>query len=356
MPDLDRHALRSVQGSLAEVVIEPERWPAIIAGLAEAAGARGGTLMDARGTMLPNSDSVADAMAAYRNENWFEHDLRRRAIAHRTTIVRDQDIVSPEEMRHHPMYADLLTRFDVPWWASVNFRTPNNIYALSLFRSRKQGFFDNDEAGALKGLSVQLRQAVSLSELVSTRATHALVSSLDHLGVAVFALDRDGRVLQHNLAADAYLGRQLTIRARRLGASDPLASETLRTFLEARMPASSSDILILVCGSMTSLVLQSIPVPASIASPFGNATRLITVRDLQDRKGPPEAALMAAYGLTRAEARVAALLAKGHSIESLADLLAISRETARSQLRAVFIKTGYRRQSEMTAALARICL
>jgi len=57
------------------------------------------------------------------------------------------------------------------------------------------------------------------------------------------------------------------------------------------------------------------------------------------------------YGLTRAEARLASKLAECLSLDEAAQSLTITRHTARSQLKAVFAKTGVRRQSELVALL-----
>ena len=359
MPLINGALLSLVGEDLAEAALDPGRWPDLIARLGTAAGANGGALMSARGTMLPNSDSVADAMAAYHREGWFDQDLRRRAVGKREVVVRDQDIVSEDEMRRHPMYADLLARFDVPWWASVNFKTNHDTYALSLFRSRVQGWFDDDEATLLRSLGSHLQSVVTLSEIIATRATTGLVSSLDHLGVAAFAIDQNGRVRDRNGAADRYLGDRLSIRERLLVASDLRANEALYSYLKGRRRPSgppSLDVVILPDREAGALSLQIVPVPPSIAGLFSGATFLVTVRELRTPTPPPEPALMRAFGLTPAEARVAAMLAAGYSIETLSDRLSITKDTARSQLRAIFQKTGYRRQSEMTAAFARILI
>jgi DNA-binding CsgD family transcriptional regulator len=53
------------------------------------------------------------------------------------------------------------------------------------------------------------------------------------------------------------------------------------------------------------------------------------------------------FGLTRAEASIAAELANGKSLYEIADLLEISRHTARNHLKRIFEKTGARRQADV---------
>lgn len=60
------------------------------------------------------------------------------------------------------------------------------------------------------------------------------------------------------------------------------------------------------------------------------------------------------FGLTPAETRVAARLKDGLTLKEAADDLAISVNTARNQLRAVFDKMGLNRQSELVRALTQL--
>jgi DNA-binding CsgD family transcriptional regulator len=58
--------------------------------------------------------------------------------------------------------------------------------------------------------------------------------------------------------------------------------------------------------------------------------------------------------LTPSETRLAALLARGLSIETAAMELRIARQTARNQLKSVFAKTGVHRQSELVSLIAQL--
>ncbi|MER8370509.1 hypothetical protein [Mesorhizobium sp. M1348] len=66
--------------------------------------------------------------------------------------------------------------------------------------------------------------------------------------------------------------------------------------------------------------------------------------------------MSAAFGLTAAEARRAARLASGDGINVAAIALGIGRETARTELRAVFGKTNTHRQAELPALVTRLRL
>ena len=81
---------------------------------------------------------------------------------------------------------------------------------------------------------------------------------------------------------------------------------------------------------------------------------LMVLIDLDAQPTLPPQLLSLCFGLSAAEARLAARLAAGEGLETAAHELAITKATARNQLKAIFAKTGVHRQSELTALLARL--
>ena len=61
--------------------------------------------------------------------------------------------------------------------------------------------------------------------------------------------------------------------------------------------------------------------------------------------------LRAAFGLSKAEARLALYLTAGASLASMAEAFDVKLTTIRSQLQQVFSKTGTSRQAELVALL-----
>ena len=57
------------------------------------------------------------------------------------------------------------------------------------------------------------------------------------------------------------------------------------------------------------------------------------------------------YGLTYAEARVAALLLEGYGLPQCAELLSVTIDTVRSHLRNIFLQTSTHRQAEFVSSL-----
>jgi DNA-binding CsgD family transcriptional regulator len=74
---------------------------------------------------------------------------------------------------------------------------------------------------------------------------------------------------------------------------------------------------------------------------------VIFINDPLRHRRPDEAYLRATCGLTPAECRVALLLSDGHAPRVIAEMIGVTENTVRSQIKSIFSKTGVRRQSEL---------
>lgn len=80
-------------------------------------------------------------------------------------------------------------------------------------------------------------------------------------------------------------------------------------------------------------------------------TAILVLRDPAVEASWPAATLATLFGLTAAEAMLASELAKGANLEEVAANFGVSRNTVRSQLQSIFLKTGLNRQSDLIRAL-----
>lgn len=88
----------------------------------------------------------------------------------------------------------------------------------------------------------------------------------------------------------------------------------------------------------------------SVLSPA--AATIVFVFDDDDKRPAPPEILAQVYGLTPAESRLAAALTEGESIAKFSAEHHVSRNTLKSQLHAIFEKTGTSRQSELLRKLS----
>ncbi len=146
-------------------------------------------------------------------------------------------------------------------------------------------------------------------------------------------VERDGRLQLRRDEDDRRL-RQALLRP--IGASSAIADA--RRIVNARRVRD---------GSMVSVVVLTV---ATESLPHGLADAVSALLVFIDPYAPREvdAQLLAeSFNLTRSEARVAAQLAQGARLETIAQVNRVSVATIRTQLKSLFAKTGVNRQSDL---------
>jgi DNA-binding CsgD family transcriptional regulator len=97
----------------------------------------------------------------------------------------------------------------------------------------------------------------------------------------------------------------------------------------------------------TALICRVIPVPAGAATPFLGAKALLTFSDVKPQARADVDLLARSFDLTPAESKLAALIGNGLTLADAARQFNVSIATVRNQLKAVFLKTETRRQSDL---------
>jgi DNA-binding CsgD family transcriptional regulator len=365
MPGVDQRQVSAVSARLGEVALDPSLWPEIMEEIAQAVGATAAALLqfDVRTPDVPRSAGAEDMIDYYFKNNWHTRDLRARGIPlllrGEKTVITDQDAVTAEEMSRAPYYNEVLFRFGLPWFAAIGFQAGSAGWVLSIYRTARQGVFEADEERLLAQFAPRLTEVATLSTAVGRSVISGITNALDLVRQAALVLDRTGQVLGTNAAAEGMFDDNIRVRNRRLFLYDPKARADLDALTDQLRTTSDTAELsatpIVVRRQDRSPVLIKVSlVPAAARAPFLGARALLTLADLEPPPGPDLTVIARAFGLTRAEAKLARLMATGLAPSAAARQLGISPETARNQLKAVFAKLGTHRQGGLVALLSRI--
>ncbi|TCZ64371.1 helix-turn-helix transcriptional regulator [Roseicella aquatilis] len=312
-------------------------------------------------------------------ERYLLRHAGRNELARRTetlptgSVVTDADLMPKAEFRRTAFYLDCLRPLGLDSVMSCRAaRQPNGLVAnVALFRTPAQGDFTATEVAGYERLAPHLCRAIALHLRIAEAEgdRRALEGALETLPRAALLVDGAARVLRRNAAGAALLAARDGLGAERAegGALRArLAAETtaLRRMVAETVqgPARAGDgarhLVLTRAPPRPPLILAVLPLGAAGASSLGlppAAAALLLVTDPATRPDPPPLALLReAFGLTRAEAEVAARAGQGEEVARIAEALGTTPGTTRLHLHRVFEKTGVHRQAELALVLARL--
>jgi DNA-binding CsgD family transcriptional regulator/PAS domain-containing protein len=275
-------------------------------------------------------------------------------------FICDRMILSEREMDRDPVY-QWYGEHGLRYFIGSTLHESSNVQTVwSLQRTRAQGHVQQAEIELFERLKPHLARALSLADQLGSLRSHRCFSSavLEALPQALFALDGDGAILFANSRAQAFLRAAdgLCSTDGRLGTALPSEQSALDRLIRE---AALVDIGAGRGWARVSRPSGGLPY-AVFASPLrvgddellaAKARVLIVVHDTAQRPAADLDMLVALFGLTDAEARLASALSAGHSLESAAATLGIRQATARSELKSVFHKLRVNRQQDLVRLL-----
>jgi DNA-binding CsgD family transcriptional regulator len=237
---------------------------------------------------------------------------------------------------------------------------------FSLLRSRPAGDFNAEEMRLYQALLPHLARAAHIQRrfaFLQSLSTSSL-AVLDTVPAAVMLLDASARALHSNAAAEAELQRADPFRLTPSGeirvCGAPRAQAAVRTAIGAAVdPARGVNEGLPTVAQVARrngeiLSVQALPLPQGQRAQRGTligrrlAACALVVHGVASRIPSVGLQLLRhVYRLTPAEVQVALAVAEGETLKGYAERRRISRNTAASQLKRAFDKTGLRRQSEL---------
>lgn len=235
-------------------------------------------------------------------------------------------------------------------------------HALAIGRGAGAGEFDDDAIRFLAHLSphfnaalaTRQRLAVCLDGLAALDGLDRGVILADAAGQVVFAnreaerilLDRDGLESFRGCLSTVHSGTAAQLRQLIAAAVLAAGAQGLEAggVMRVSRPSLAPDYLVRVT-----------PVGRGERAFNGAVRQPLAAVFIHDpgRKSPvPEIWLAASYGLTNAESMLALCIYEGESLTEAADLLGITINTAKTQLKAVFEKMEVSRQSQLVRRIA----
>lgn len=235
-------------------------------------------------------------------------------------------------------------------------------FRLRFTRPATSAEFSAADKALVQALIPHFRRALSfhdrLRQVETEMQLYANVMSGMLVGSVI--LDGAGMVLRSNSVAQAILSEHdgLSTAAGRLAAEYRAEHRELQRLIRQTLdmppgqPAVAEALSISRPSGRASLSLMIRPIPLSECSDGPNRpTVAVFIRDPEHQAQPSIELVQRLFQFTPAEAKLALLLADGLSLDEAAGMMKIRRNTARAHLRAIFSKTGVKRQITLVRLL-----
>lgn len=361
---------RNVEALFLDAALDPDLWPVALGAFARAGGSEASLFMTAQSATQLGAPSAGfeEIIEAATADGWPQRNPRFPRINARTwtNFVGDTELLTADEIARDPFYNELLRPFGLKWAAgSILLSSPTlGPVALTLERALDSDPFTPAELAALDSLRPSVARAVRLAESLGFRKLDGMIEGWEAAEVAGAILGPQGTVLRATDALTAVLGDGLTLLGGRLTAAAVDDNRRLQAGIEGgvRLPGApaagpmgpTGPIPIRRPSGRPPLVVEVSPLPPDRMLVFNGARAIALIRDPAARSASSERRLATLFALSRAEARLAALLGSGVPLAEAAERLSIRYETARTQLKAVFVKTDTHRQADLVALFARL--
>ena len=371
-------AFDRILASLYEAALDDTRWPTASRLIDEACGTKGNTLIVGQG---PDDDVRVSYVGLYwRGERHEEiereylttyHPLDERIARLRqlpdSRVVPVSDLYSARELKTSPTYNEYLPRSRGQNGLNVRLvLSPDAHLTLGIGEPVQGDAWGAGQIEMIERLLPHVRQFARVRRaLVGAEALGAsLTGLLDHTRAGVIHLDRYGRIVAANDHVRDMLRRGNGLRDEGGVLSAWLPADTARLErllgralpVRGRQAAAGGSMLIRRPSGLPGLTLHVSPVtvpqmafgPPDVAAlvlvvDAGNRPRV----DAGNRPRVDAGRLAGTLGLTAAQSRVAALLARGRTVRDIAVASGRQESTIRSHVKQIHRKLGVSRRADL---------
>ncbi|MDD2914454.1 MAG: hypothetical protein PHP70_03975 [Gallionella sp.] len=230
-------------------------------------------------------------------------------------------------------------------------------------RGKRAGVWSEKEKRLMEILVPHVTRAVQVHRRINSATVEKdwALGALDHLRMGVILTNKLGRPLFVNRAAELMLSPSYGVsvyHGRLVLNTPPETAQLYKLITDAAQGAPGANAggdMRIALPDGESLHCMVMPIPLELSTRWDIALASGCVAVFLSKPGGlqlPAQRLAVLYGLTPAEARLSSKLAACKNVELAADDMGITLNTARSQLKAIFAKTGARSQSELLVLLA----
>ncbi len=349
-------------GAAYDAVLEPDRWPAVLAEASRTLNADMCALrvMDTQGAdlmMMVHGDCITQQTHDEYRRDWLDKDIHLRK-AYTTPALwnrpgfSEYEVVQPEEERRNAYINEFLRTIGLGRLSGMVWKGDTGFGAVAFHRSLHAPLLSEESLRTAALLQPHLMRATRM--VAAQHSIHALGRNVEaafaESAHAVFLLDDCARIVWLNAGAEKLLKARIVsldagAKLRLPAPASRLADELVGDAILRREYGAAPRAAVFDDGGHKIIARGRVIGRASApAIFFSRAAILLECAGLPE---PHTAAhrLQTLFGLTQAEATVAIALTEDQTIAEIAAGRGVSDETVRSQIKAIFRKVGVSRRA-----------
>ena len=368
----ERDAFDRILASLHGATLDDTRWPTTSGLIDEVLRAKGNSLVFGAGR--PGDDAVQIFYAGFfyrgqRHREWereyfsvyYPEDERVERVRRLpdSQLVPTTDLYTDSELKTSPAYNEALLRGHVQNGLNVRLDGPGGTRITWVVNDPiENDGWSSAQIECIQRLLPHIRQYVSVRQVLAGAGAldASLAALLETTGPGVIQLDWQGRIVAASDGARRLLrtGDGLRDTGGFLCARSPADDGGLQRLLSRALPpfgrqAAGGSMVLRCPAGRDPVELHVTPVGRQETSLCAwPVAALVLVADTGGRQTVIEPDLVTArLGLSRAEARVAVMLAEGKSVRDIAESTERGISTVRTHVQRIFRKLGIARQTDL---------
>jgi len=314
------------------------------------------TLWDCRNP--PSQEQIRNAAAEHANLGYM--DPLTTTLSRTGGIFTIDQVVPRDTLEETDFYCKLMRPYGVEHMVAMHVPEPNGAACfVGLMRSPEQKNFGDAEKQLLLTLRPHLEHALKVHALMKRNEMEKEIygEALNRLTIGTIILDGRGKVLEVNRAAKNILQRSTCIalndnhvmvaKSRYREEFNRLINAAI-AWREKQLPDTFVEALRVECptGADIGLLVRTAPT-SSWYQNEGVPSVIIHLEDFEQDQRAPEQIVARLFGLTKSEARLAAMLASGLTLTDAAVKLNLTESSVRTYSKKIFAKMGVGRQAEL---------
>lgn len=314
------------------------------------------TLWDCR--VPPSPEQIRQAAAEHAGLGYT--DPLTSTLSRTGGIFTIDQVVPRETLPQSDFYRKLMQPNGIEHVVAMHFSEPNGAACfVGLMRSADQKNFSDAEKQLLLALRPHLEHALKVHALLKRNELEKEIygEALNRLTIGTVILDGRGKVLEVNRAARNILQRSscISLTDNHLVVAKSRYREEFNRLVNAavawrekQLPDTFVEALRVECptGADVGLLIRTAPTSGWYQNE-GVPSVIIHLEDFEQDQRAPEQIVARLFGLTKSEARLAAMLASGLTLTDAAVKLNLTESSVRTYSKKIFAKMGVGRQAEL---------